>query len=65
MANTLFFGNRINRLSENHFTWSDLLDNIKGMNKFESGQLPNTMVYERIFLEKHAPDRSEKKMNLK
>ncbi|RYM50187.1 hypothetical protein BSQ96_19410 [Serratia proteamaculans] len=51
MANTLFFGNRINRLSENHFTWSDLLDNIKGINKFESGQLPNTMVYERIFLE--------------
>ncbi len=64
MANTLFFGNGINRLSENHVTWSDLLDNIKGINKFESGQLPNTMVYERIFLEKHAPDRSEKKDEL-
>ncbi|EKN5111975.1 hypothetical protein DYG64_15900 [Yersinia enterocolitica] len=60
MENTIFFGNGINRLSENNVTWSDLLDNIKGINKFESGQLPNTMVYERIFLEKHAPDTSEK-----
>ncbi|MEQ9844019.1 SIR2 family protein [Pectobacterium brasiliense] len=64
MENTLFFGNGINRLSENHVTWSDLLDSIKGISKFESGQLPNTMVYERIFLEKHAPDRSEKKDEL-
>lgn len=64
MTNTLFFGNGINRLSENHVTWSNLLDNIKGINKFESGQLPNTMVYERIYLEKHAPDRSEKKDEL-
>lgn len=61
MGNTIFFGNGINRLSENNVTWSDLLDNIKGINKFESGQLPNTMVYERIFLEKHSPDTSEKK----
>ncbi|HAT3852392.1 MAG: SIR2 family protein [Serratia marcescens] len=64
MKNTLFFGNGINRLSENHVTWDDLLDNIKGINKFESGQLPNTMVYERIFLDKHVPDRSEKKDEL-
>ncbi|WP_368301723.1 SIR2 family protein [Kluyvera sichuanensis] len=64
MANTLFFGNGINRLSENHVTWSNLLDSIKGIKKFENGQLPNTMVYERIYLEKHAPDRCEKKDEL-
>lgn len=44
-----FFGNGINRLSENHVTWNDLLDRIKGINNFKNGQLPNTMVYERIF----------------
>ncbi|PRD14005.1 SIR2 family protein [Pantoea coffeiphila] len=61
MENTIFFGNGINRLSENHVTWNDLLDIIKGVDKFENGQLPNTMVYERIFLEKHSPNRTEKK----
>ncbi|PWD57658.1 SIR2 family protein [Pectobacterium parmentieri] len=64
IANTLFFGNGINRLSENHVTWSDLLDKIKGIKIFESGELPNTMVYERIFQEKHVPNRSKKKDEL-
>lgn len=64
MEHTLFFGNGINRLSENHITWNDLLDRIKGINKFENGQLPNTMVYERIFLEKQTVDSNEKKDEL-
>lgn len=64
MEHTLFFGNGINRLSENHVTWNDLLDRIKGINNFENGQLPNTMVYERIFLEKQTVDSNEKKDEL-
>ena len=60
MEHTLFFGNGINRLSENHVTWNDLLDRIKGINNFKNGQLPNTMVYERIFLEKQIVDSTER-----
>ncbi|QAV24356.1 hypothetical protein PH4a_13820 [Proteus hauseri] len=64
MANTLFFGNGLNRLSQNHVTWSDLLDKIKGVNTFQSGQLPNTMVYERILMEKRTPSSNDRKDEL-
>lgn len=60
MKATIFYGNGINRLSKNHITWIDLLGKIKGVTVFQSGQLPNTMVYERIFLEKHAPNSTDK-----
>ncbi|MEM8231783.1 SIR2 family protein, partial [Morganella morganii] len=43
---------------------NDLLDRIKGINNFKNGQLPNTMVYERIFLEKQIVDSTEKKDEL-
>ncbi|ATG02115.1 Uncharacterised protein [Lelliottia amnigena] len=60
MGNTLLFGNGINRLSTNAISWSDLLDKIKGTSIFSSGELPNTMVYERIFMEKHTSEKREK-----
>jgi len=60
MQNTVLFGNGINRLSDDAVSWNDLLDKIKGVNKFENGNLPNTMVYERVFMEKHIPEHSQK-----
>lgn len=59
MRNTVLFGNGINRISDNAETWDDLLDKIKGVHKFSNAKLPNTMVYERIFMEKHLPKRSQ------
>ncbi|WP_449429953.1 SIR2 family protein [Pseudomonas putida] len=60
MKNTVFFGNGINRLSTNAVSWDDLLDEIKGENSFSNGSLPNTMVYERIFMAEHKASESEK-----
>ena len=60
MHNTILFGNGINRISDNAETWDDLLDKIKGVNQFSNGNLPNTMVYERIFMEKHDPNKNQK-----
>lgn len=60
MRNTVFFGNGLNRISDNAVSWDDLLDNIKDKNKFDHWKLPNTMAYERIFLEKHKPEVSGK-----
>ncbi|MCL9640880.1 SIR2 family protein [Rahnella victoriana] len=59
MKNTLLFGNGINRLSTNAVSWSQLLDKIKGVSVFQSGELPNTMIYERIFMEKYSPEECE------
>jgi hypothetical protein len=53
MRNTVLFGNGINRISDNAVSWVNLLNTIKGSNVFENYDLPNTMVYERIFMEKH------------
>lgn len=53
MPSTVFFGNGINRLSPNAVSWIDLLDEIKGDNRFTNGLLPNTMIYERIFMGMH------------
>ncbi|WP_447825879.1 hypothetical protein [Aeromonas salmonicida] len=60
MGDTLLFGNGINRVSENSVSWDELLDKIKGVNRFLNGNLPNTMVYERIFMEKHISETSQK-----
>lgn len=53
MANTVLYGNGLNRLSNNAVSWDDLLDDLKGSNGFDNGRLPYTMVYERIFMGKH------------
>lgn len=60
MRNTVLFGNGINRISDNAVSWDDLLDTIKGSNFFNNGSLPNTMVYERIFMEQHVAKKSHK-----
>ncbi|ELH7948878.1 SIR2 family protein [Vibrio fluvialis] len=60
MRNTILFGNGINRVSGNSVSWDDLLDSIKGSNAFSNGNLPNTMVYERIFMEQHEAIKSQK-----
>lgn len=60
MGNTILFGNGINRISGNSVSWNDLLDQIKGVNRFANGNLPNTMVYERIFMEKNFSETSQK-----
>lgn len=65
MRNTVLFGNGINRLSDNAVSWDDLLNTIKGSNIFDNGNLPNTMVYERIFMEQHVAKKSHKADELK
>ncbi|RSM29262.1 SIR2 family protein [Aeromonas salmonicida] len=60
MGDTLLFGNGINRVSDNSVSWDELLDKIKGVNRFLNGNLPNTMVYERIFMEKNISETSQK-----
>lgn len=60
MKNTVLFGNGINRLSTNSVSWGDLLDEIKGENRFSNGSLPNTMVYERIFMREHKTSESQR-----
>lgn len=52
MKNTILFGNGINRLITTNISWSQLLDAIKGANKFKDDILPNTMIYERIVLQR-------------
>lgn len=52
MKNTILFGNGINRLIPTNISWSQLLDKIKGTNKFKDDILPNTMIYERIVLQR-------------
>jgi hypothetical protein len=52
MENTIFFGNGINRLSPENISWSNLLNDLKETRAFDNDSLPNTMIYERIILEK-------------
>ncbi|MCE1197653.1 MAG: SIR2 family protein [Marinilabiliales bacterium] len=52
MENTIFFGNGINRLSPKNISWSNLLNDLKESRTFDNDNLPNTMIYERIILEK-------------
>lgn len=65
MRNTVLFGNGINRVSHNAVSWDDLLNTIKGSNVFDNGNLPNTMVYERIFMQQHEAIKSQKADELK
>lgn len=52
MNKTLLFGNGLNQLTTGLISWKDLLDNIKKKNKFDNLALPNTMIYERILMER-------------
>lgn len=52
MKNSIFFGNGINRLSSRNISWNALLDNIKEGRRFQDDRLPNTMIYERIIMER-------------
>ncbi|WP_064603031.1 SIR2 family protein [Photobacterium sp. J15] len=65
MKNTVFFGNGLNRISENSVSWNELLDEIKADDYFMCDNLPNTMVYERIFMEKNNAKASLKVDELK
>lgn len=51
MDNTFFLGNGLNYLEEGNRSWNALLDELKGTKGFDSGTLPNTMIYERIVLD--------------
>lgn len=52
MEKTIFFGNGLNRLVHSNIAWGDLLDKIKEKNIFADNNLPNTMIYERIVLQR-------------
>ena len=52
MKSTILFGNGINRLIPTNISWGQLLDEIKGKNKFNDNLLPNTMIYERVVLQR-------------
>ncbi len=52
MENTLLFGNGINRLKPENISWSNLLNDLKESRIFDNDNLPNTMIYERIILER-------------
>ncbi len=60
MRSTIFFGNGLNRISEKSVSWDNLLNKLKADKKFTNDNLPNTMVYERIFMEKHISGISQK-----
>lgn len=59
MKNTLLFGNGLNQLTNNGPSWDNLLEKLKGKNEFSHKNLPNTMIYERIFLEREKPSLEE------
>jgi hypothetical protein len=52
MNKTLLFGNGLNQLTTGLISWKDLLNNIKKNNEFDNLDLPNTMIYERILMER-------------
>jgi len=52
MKHSLLFGNGLNQVTSNGPEWNELLKQLKGDNDFKNGNLPNTMIYERIFMEK-------------
>jgi hypothetical protein len=52
MQNTILFGNGLNLLTKSNKSWEQLLNELKSPNLFSNGNLPNTMVYERILFEK-------------
>lgn len=52
MKETILFGNGINRLSSTNLSWEDLLNDLKEERDFKDENLPNTMTYERIILDR-------------
>lgn len=54
MNNTLLFGNGLNLLSENPLSWDSLLQELEVGNNTISSGTPNTMKYEKIFLDRHS-----------
>ncbi len=52
MKNTVLFGNGLNRISDQSVSWNDLLKELKADKPFKDKSLPNTMIYERIYMEK-------------
>ena len=55
MKNTLLFGNGLNQVTKDGPSWDYLLEQLKGNKTFDHEELPNTMIYERIFLEREKP----------
>lgn len=55
MKNSLLFGNGLNQLTNDGPSWNELLEKLKGNNTFNHSTLTNTMIYERIFLEREKP----------
>lgn len=55
MNNTLLFGNGLNQLTNSGPSWNYLLERLKGNNTFKHDKLTNTLIYERIFLEREKP----------
>ena len=56
VKNTLLFGNGLNQLSDNSGpSWNNLLKQLMGYNEFNHDKLTNTMIYERIFLDRAKP----------
>lgn len=53
MKKTILFGNGLNYLSSSKVTWTELLNKIKKKNIFDCTNLPNTMTYEKIFLDRN------------
>ncbi len=53
MKDSVLFGNGINRVSNDSNSWRDLLDRLMGNHQFDIEDLPNTMVYEQIFMNKY------------
>lgn len=56
MKKTILFGNGFNQLSENPINWTSLLEKLK-KKAFLNNSLPNTMIYERILMERNGSDK--------
>lgn len=63
MRTSILFGNGINRAAESSISWNEMLGKIMRKNKFDSASLPNTMAYERIYLERHIKNQEQEIKN--
>jgi hypothetical protein len=52
MKTSILFGNGLNRAVHSSISWNELLEKIMRKNIFNSKDLPNTLIYERIFLDR-------------
>lgn len=52
MKNSLLFGNGLNLLGNDTISWDQLLNRLQKKRPANNGKLPNTMIYEKIFLER-------------